>query len=91
MPPIVIIITKLMPESPDTNLEAVKQEAEKRMKALGGNNISITEKPIAFGLKSLHVKTDMPEEKGTDAVEAQLSSIPGVSSVTIEDYRRAFG
>jgi translation elongation factor aEF-1 beta len=91
MPPIVIIITRLMPVAPDTNLEAIKQEAIKRLEALGGKNISITEKPIAFGLKSVHVKTDMPEEKGTDAVEAQLATIPGVSSATIEDYRRAFG
>lgn len=91
MPPIVVIITKLMPESPGTDLNAIKTEAETRLKALGGSNISITEKPIAFGLKSVHVKTDMPEEKGTDAVEAQLSTIPGVSSATIEDYRRAFG
>ncbi len=91
MPPIVVIITKLMPESPDTDIAAIKQEAQKRIEALGGNNISITEKPIAFGLKSLHVKTDMPEEKGTDAVETQLASIPGGSSATIEDYRRAFG
>lgn len=91
MPPIVVIITKLMPESLDTDLNGIKQEAEKRLKALGGSNITLTEKPIAFGLKSIHVKTDMPEEKGTDAVEAQLASIPGVSSATIEDYRRAFG
>jgi len=41
--------------------------------------------------KDVMVKLDMPEEKGTDIVESTLSKIPHVSSVTIEDYRRAFG
>jgi len=42
-------------------------------------------------LKALIMKTDLPEEKGTDKVESLLSSIEHVSSVAIEDYRRAFG
>jgi len=46
---------------------------------------------VAFGLKSISVKLDLAEEKGTDAVEAILSKIEHISSVTIEDYRRAFG
>ncbi|MBI3334180.1 elongation factor 1-beta [Candidatus Pacearchaeota archaeon] len=87
----VIIITKLMPESPEADLAAIKAEAQSRLEKEGGKNISIEEKPIAFGLKALYVKTDMPEEKGTDIVESLLASIPHVSSVTIEDYRRAFG
>ena len=32
-----------------------------------------------------------PEEKDTEIIEVSLASIEGVSSVKIEDYRRAFG
>ncbi len=87
----VIIGTRILPESPEVNLEEIKKEAIKRLEKEGGKNIVIEEKPIAFGLKALIVRTDMPEEKGTDVVESLLSSIPHVSSVSIEEYRRAFG
>lgn len=80
-----------MPESPETDLEAIKQEAQTFLKSEGAKHISFEEVPIAFGLKALMVKTDFPEEKGTDIVEEKLASIKGVSSVKIEDYRRAFG
>ena len=91
MPAIVVIKVKLMPESPDVDLSAIKKEAESRLQAEGAKNISFTEEPIAFGLKAVIVKMDMAEEKGTDLVESKLESIPNVSSVKIEDYRRAFG
>jgi elongation factor 1-beta len=87
----VVMIVKIMPESPETDLEAIKSSAKQSLEKEGGNNISFEEKPVAFGLKSLHVKTDFPEEKGSDIVEEILSKIPNISSVQIEDYRRAFG
>lgn len=87
----VIVITKLMPESPAVDLNMIKEEAKNKLEAEGGKNISFEEKPIGFGIKALMVKTDMPEEKGTDLIENILGGIKGVSSVTIEDYRRAFG
>lgn len=87
----VVIITKLMPESPDVDLKAIEIEAKTRLEKEGGKNITFEERPIAFGLKALIIKMAMPEEKGTDIVESLLSSIPQVSSITIEDYRRAFG
>jgi len=86
-----IIIVKLMPESPETDLARVKDEAMDMMKKEGAKNISFEEKLIAFGLKSLQMKMDLDENKGTDLVENLLSEIEGVSSVSIEDYRRAFG
>lgn len=87
----VVLIVKILPESPETNLDEIKEEAKKKLTAEGAKNMSFEEKPIAFGLKALMVKTDMPEEKGTDKVEEILSNIEHVSSVVIEDYRRAFG
>jgi len=87
----VIIKVKLMPESPDVDLENLKKSASDSLVKEGANNISFEEVPLAFGLKALVMKMDMPEEKGTDLVEAKLSKVSGVSSITIEDYRRAFG
>lgn len=87
----VAIIVKLMPESPAVDLEKIKNEVKSRLEKEGGKNLSFEEKPIAFGLKAIIVKFAFPEEKGTDLVESLLSSIQEVSSVTIEDYRRAFG
>lgn len=86
-----VIIVKLMPSSPEANLEEIQKTAHSTLEKEGAKNISFEIKPIAFGLKALMLKTDFPEEKGTDLVESLLSKIPSVSSVTIEDYRRAFG
>jgi len=80
-----------MPDSLNANLEEIKSAAKNLLEKEGAKNISFEEKPIAFGLKAIQVKLDFPEEKGTDLVESILSKIPHVSSLTIEDYRRAFG
>jgi elongation factor 1-beta len=87
----VVIIVKLMPESPSVDLDKIKSAALSALEKEGAKNLSFEEKPIAFGLKALYVKMSMSEEKGTDIVEQILAKIPHVSSVTIEDYRRAFG
>lgn len=88
---VVSIIVKIMPDSPDADLSLIKHSAQKALEIEGAKNISFEEKPIAFGLKAIMMKFAMPEEKGTDIVESILSKIKNVSSVTIEDYRRAFG
>jgi translation elongation factor aEF-1 beta len=87
----VIIVTKLMPSSPQANLSKIKETASNILQKEGAKNISFEERPIAFGLKALIIKMDLAEEKGTDRVESLLAEIPEVSSVTIEEYRRAFG
>jgi len=88
---VVSIIVKLMPNSPDANLESIKKAAHSLMENEGAKNISFEEKPIAFGLKAIYMKFAIDESKGTDIIEARLSSIENISSVAIEDYRRAFG
>ena len=54
-------------------------------------NLSFEEKPMAFGLNSIKIKFAWPEEKDTSLIEDSLSDIDEVSTVEIEDYRRAFG
>lgn len=88
---IAAIIVKIMPDSPEANLESIKNAAKSLLEAEGAQNISFEEKPIAFGLSAIMVKFAWKEEKSTDIVDNILSSIEHVSSATIEDYRRAFG
>lgn len=86
-----VLIVRLMPESPSSNLDKIKENIKHKMEKEGGKAITFEEKPLAFGLKAIILKMAIPEEKGTDLIESILSKIPEVSSVTIEDYRRAFG
>jgi translation elongation factor aEF-1 beta len=88
---IVAVIVKMMPESPSSNLENIKSLAQTEMEKEGAQNISFEEKPIAFGLKAVFLKMAWKEEKDTGIIEDKLAKIPEVSSVSIEDYRRAFG
>lgn len=77
---------KIMPESPDTDLEAIKEKAKTI------SDIEITkfeEEPIAFGLKALIAFVRVNEDKGTDFIEKAFSEFEGVKSAEIADYRRA--
>lgn len=87
----VAIIVKLMPASPDVDLKEIEGIAKTTLEGNGAQNISFEEKPVAFGLNAIYIKFAWPEEKSTDIVESVLSEIKNVSSVSIEDYRRAFG
>jgi translation elongation factor aEF-1 beta len=80
-----------MPDSPHASLEEIKHKARAFMETHGAKGLTIEEQNVAFGLKALILKSTIPEEKGTDIVEIGLAEIPHVSSVTVEDYRRAFG
>ena len=80
-----------MPDSPEADLDAIKEEITKILEEKGAQNLSFTEEDVAFGLRALLAKFAWPEEKDTEIIEISLASIEGVSSVKIEDYRRAFG
>lgn len=80
-----------MPESPQVSLADIKHRAQAFMEQHGARSLTIEEQNIAFGLKALIVKAAVSEDKGSDFFEQGLAKIPHVSSVTIEDYRRAFG
>lgn len=88
---IAAIIVKVMPDSPDTDLAKIVAEGTKRLTEKKAMNISHEEKPVAFGLKAIFFKFAWPEEQDTSIIEEILGGIEDVSSVNIEDYRRAFG
>ena len=86
---IVAIKIRLMPVSPETNLEKIKKEAEKRINQLEAKVHSVEIEPIAFGLKSLVFTLIWPEIKNPDLLENAMKSIDEVESAEIIDVRRA--
>ena len=89
----VVVTLKIMPDSPEGNLDKIKEEALKKIKVFSGNdNHKIEIEPVAFGLNALKILFVMAEAKGsTDALEEQISKIKGVNSVEVTDVRRAIG
>ena len=85
---------KIMPESPETDLDKIKEQVKQKIESEKGvlnPTTPFEEEPIAFGLKALIVTFAWPEEQNTDIAENSLKNIEGVSSVDIIDYRRALG
>jgi len=82
---------KLMPSSPDVNLEEIKNKVKEIVEANKGKNPKFDEEPIAFGLKALIVYFDIDEEYEVETIEEHFRNIKNVNSVQVVDMRRAFG
>jgi elongation factor 1-beta len=83
---------KLMPESPDVDLETIKEKAKNL--ALKHNKVlvhSIEEEEIAFGLKAVIITLVWPEELEQSVIEDEFAGIEQVNSVQIIDFRRVIG
>jgi elongation factor 1-beta len=83
----VLTTIKLMPESPDVDLEQMKTDIQN---AIGEDAElhKIEEEPIAFGLVALNVIFIVNDgEGGTDAIEEKLVNIPSVNSMEVVDVR----
>lgn len=79
---------KVMPTSPEVNLEEIKDAARKIVEDFGGENKEYTEEPVAFGLKSITVFFFYPDDKEVEEVEKKLSEIENVNSVQLIDMRK---
>jgi len=82
---------KLMPTSPETDLELIKNKAKEIVEKEKGKNCKFEEEPIAFGLKAIIVFFAWPEEQELESLEEKLKKIEEVNSVQVVDMRRAFG
>ncbi|MEJ8543295.1 elongation factor 1-beta [Methanothermobacter wolfeii] len=84
----VVATIKLMPESPEVDLEALKKEVRARIPE-GTELHRIDEEPIAFGLVALNVMVVVDDaEGGTEAAEENLAGIEGISNIEVTDVRR---
>lgn len=89
---ITLIKIKLMPSSPDVDLEELKKKAQEIVESNKGRRVLIEQQPIAFGLNALIVGFEQDEDEGElDPIENALREIENISSVEIIDMRRAFG
>ncbi|MEN6518401.1 MAG: elongation factor 1-beta [Methanospirillum sp.] len=76
----VACIIRVMPESPEVDLEALKAT----LKEMAPEIHQITEEPIGFGLKALMIVAVVGDQGGqTDRLEELLSSAPGVERAEI--------
>lgn len=82
---------KIMPDSPEADLEGIKDTAKSMVEEAGGKNCNFEEEPIAFGLKAIIALFAWPEEKELEELESELESIENVNSIQVIDIRRAFG
>lgn len=88
----VIVTMKLMPSSPDENLESIKSAAARMITEFGGTVGKTELEPIAFGLKAVVFMFAMDESLGgTEELEAKIAAVQGVNSVQVTDVRRAIG
>ena len=88
----VVITLKIMPESPETDLESLKKKAKDNLKEQGADVGREEFEPVAFGLKAIKLIFVRDEARGgTDEIENELSQLEGVNSVEVVDVRRAIG
>jgi elongation factor 1-beta len=89
----VVATLKIMPKSPDTDLNKIETEAKTKIIDFSQNQeIKTEQEPVAFGLKAIKITFVMDESKGSiDPLEEQIKKIEGVNSVETIDVRRAIG
>ena len=89
---IAIVTFTIMPESPDTDLDKIKEEATALITEFGGEVGKSEVEPVAFGLKAQKLIFTMDEKLGgTDDLEEKVASLEGVNSCEVTDIRRALG
>lgn len=88
-----VVTIKVMPESPDVNLEELEVKVkEKIVEFAGEGDMKVDIQPVAFGLKSMNIIFVMDEAKGsTEPLEKAVEDIEGVASIEVTDVRRAVG
>jgi len=86
-----LLIYKIMPSSPEADLEKIKKEAKKILEEKEAQKVYFKEEPIAFGLSAIKAGFDLDEKHALDPIQAALEKIEHVSSVEVDDMRRAFG
>jgi len=79
---------RIMPNSPNANLNEIKEKAKRIVKENGGINREYEIQPIAFGLNAIIAFFEWPEEKELEEIEKDFSKIKNVSSIQVIDMRK---
>lgn len=76
----VALILRVMPESPDVDLEKLKTQIRAKIPEVQ----DVREEPIGFGLKALKFAVVVSDSGGqSDTVEADITAIEGVERAEI--------
>ena len=86
-----LITIKIMPTSPDANLDEIQEKAKQVILDNKGEKISTKTEPIAFGLNAIILNFALDESNSIDDIQNPLKEIANVSSAEVIDFRRAFG
>ncbi|MBR9705470.1 elongation factor 1-beta [Candidatus Pacearchaeota archaeon] len=86
-----IVKIKIMPASPDTDLDAVRDAAKEIISKNTESDINVEVEPIAFGLKALYLIFAIDEAKSIDQIEIPIKELADVNSAEVVDFRRALG
>ena len=84
-----LIKLKIMPTSPDVDLDQIKEKIRAKITQEQGEVRRFEEEPIAFGLKAIIAFIQIDEQIDTSKIEDAPKDIENVSSSEIVDYRRA--
>ena len=79
---------KIMPNSPEANLEEIETKVKSIIISQGGINNEYSIEPIAFGLKALIAFFQWPEDKELEKVEEEINSLENIQSVQVIDIRK---
>jgi len=87
----VVVKIKIMPISPEVNLDEISEKIKELIEKEGGKGNKIEKEPIAFGLNALILMFGWDEAKEIEPLENSLKEIKNVNSVEVVDMRRAIG
>lgn len=84
----VAAVIKVMPESPEVDLDALQERLERSLPE-GAKINGFERDDVAFGLVALLPTVLVPDEAGgTEAVEEAFAGVDGVESVSVENVGR---
>jgi len=89
-----IITFKIMPDSPETDLEAIAEKAKNIAKEAGAKGeMQIQINPIAFGLKELKVLAmyQVSDDLDSDGIANKMAELEGVNSAEVAQMDLAMG
>ena len=86
-----LVTIKIMPESPESNLEEIQNKVKAVVEEKGGKTPTTRTEPVAFGLNAIFLNFAMDESLAVDDFQTPIQEIESVNSAEVSDFRRAFG
>lgn len=89
-----VVTFKIMPESPEIDLESIKDKALEIAKEKGAKGqMQAKIEPVAFGLKKLLVLAmfEVSDENDFDSIAEEMQTIEGVQSSEVQNMDLAMG